>query len=97
MRLSFQHHSTQASVQSKIEEAVIKALELGNGQINQFECAWVNNKFEFSFTILSKTIKGTTDITDEEIIIDAGIPLMFRPFEEEVRTRILGTLNEMFP
>ena len=97
MRLSFQHHSTQAIVRSKLEETLGRALNLGGGQISQVQYAWTSDKLNFSFAVMSKTIKGTADVTDSEIIVDAGMPLMFRPFEGKVKTRILSTLNEMFP
>ena len=96
MRLSFQHHSTQAIVRSKLEETLDRALNLGGGQISQVEYAWTSDILNFSFAIMSKTIKGTAGVTDTEIIVDAGMPLMFRPFEGKVKTRILSTLNEMF-
>jgi len=54
-------------------------------------------QLDFSFAVMSKTIKGTADVTDTEIILDAGIPLMFRPVEGKVKSRILSALNEMFP
>ena len=97
MRLSFHHHSTRAIVRSKLQEAIGKALDLGGGQISQVQYAWAGDRLEFSFAVLSKTIKGIADVTDTEIIVDAGMPLMFRPFEGKVKTRILGTLDEMFP
>jgi hypothetical protein len=97
MRLSFQHHSARAIVRSKLEEAIDKALNLGDGQIRQVQYAWTSDKLNFSFAVMSKTIKGTADVTDTEIIVDAGMPLMFRPFEGKVKTRILSTLNEMIP
>lgn len=97
MRLSFQHNSTQTSVRNKIEEAVGKAFDLGSAPFSQFEFTWVSNKLEFSFAVMGKTIKGIVDITETNIIIDIDLPLMFRFFEDKVKTRILGTLSEMFP
>lgn len=97
MRVSFDHHSTREVVRGKLEEAIGKALDIGGGQITQVQYAWVGDKLDFSFAVMSKTIKGTADVTDTEIIVDAGIPLMFRPVEGKVKSRILSTLNEMFP
>jgi hypothetical protein len=97
MRVSFEHHSTRETVKGKLEDAIGKALDIGGGQITQVQYAWANDKLDFSFAIMSKTIRGTANVTDTEIVVDAGIPLMFRPVEGKVKSRILGTLNEMFP
>lgn len=97
MRVSFDHHSTREIVRGKLEEAIGKALDIVGGQITQVRYAWMGDKLDFSFAVMSKTIKGTADVTDTEIIVDAGIPLMFRPVEGKVKSRILSTLNEMFP
>jgi hypothetical protein len=97
MRLSFEHHSTKELVRGRIEEAIGKALDIGGGQISQVQYTWTGDKLDFSFAVMGKTIKGTTDVTDTEIIVDAGMPLMFKPFESKVKSRILGTLTEMFP
>lgn len=97
MRLIFEHNSTREAVRGKLEEAIGKALEIGGGQISQLQYAWNGDKLGFSFVILSKTIKGTADVTVTEIIVDASMPFMFKPFEAKVTSRILGTLEEMFP
>jgi hypothetical protein len=97
MRVSFEHHSTPELIRDKLEEAIGKALDIGGSQITQLNYAWAGDKLGFSFAVMSKTIKGSADVTETEIIVDAGIPMMFRPFEGKVKSRILGALNEMFP
>ena len=97
MRVAFEHHSTREVVRGKLEEAIATALDIGGGQITQIQYAWAGDKLDFSFAIMSKPIKGTAEITNAEIIVDAGMPMMFKPFEGKVKSRILGTLDEMFP
>ena len=96
MRVLLEHHSTPEIVQGKLEEAIAKALQIGGGQITQIEYVWAGGKLDFSFAIMSKFIKGTAEITDTQIIVNAGLPIMFKPFESKVKSRIIGTLNEMF-
>jgi hypothetical protein len=97
MRVSVEHHSIPELVRDKLEEAIGKALDIGGGQITQLNYAWAAGKLDFSFTVMGKAIKGSTYVTQTEIIVDAGMPMMFRPFEGKVKSRILGALSEMFP
>jgi hypothetical protein len=97
MRVSFKHHSNPEIVRGKLEEAIGKALDVGGGQITQLNYAWSGDSLEFSFAVISKTVKGSADVTETDIVVEAGVPMMFRPFEGKVKSRILGALNEMFP
>ena len=97
MKLSYAHHSTSEAVRGKLEGAIRKALDLGSGQIQHADYAWEGDRLSFSFTAISKTIKGNAQITDTEVQVDVGLPFMFRPFEGKVKSRMLQAFDELFP
>ncbi len=97
MRVTFEHHSEQEVARSKLEEAIGKIFDLGTGQISQVQYGWAGDTLDFSFAVMSKPVKGSADLTDTEIIVNIGIPIMFRPVEGKVKSRILAALNEIFP
>ena len=96
MNLSYEHHSTKEAVRGKLESAIQKALDIGGGQVQSVNYAWSGDRMDFSFVAMGKTIKGKAQITDAEVQVEAGLPLMLRPFEGKVKSRILAALDEMF-
>jgi putative polyhydroxyalkanoate system protein len=96
LKISYEHHSTRDAVRAKLETAIEKALDLGGGRIESIDHAWEGDRLNFSFAAVGKTIKGNAQITDTEVVIDIGLPFMFRSFEGKVKSRILQALDEMF-
>jgi hypothetical protein len=96
MKVTYEHHSTREAVRDKLGNAIEKALDLGGGSIQSIDYGWEGDRLSFSFAAVGKTIKGNAQITDTEIVIDIGLPFMFRPFESKVKSRILGSLDGMF-
>jgi hypothetical protein len=97
MRVNYQHHSTPAEVGSKIDAAITQALAPSSPfarYIKDAKYAWAGDKVDFTLRVIGYAIRGSAEITDTEVIIDVGLPLMLRPFERKAKSRILRLLGE---
>jgi hypothetical protein len=97
MRVNYEHHSTPAEVGSKIDAALTHALAPSSPiarYIRDVKYEWAGDKVDFSLRMIGSAIRGSAEITDTEVIIDVGLPLMLRPFEEKAKSRILRLLGE---
>lgn len=96
MRVTYTHHSTPDVVRDKLEDAVRKALDMGQGRVDSASYEWHGNVMNFAVTAMKTTISGIVEVTDTEVILDAKVPLMLRPFEGRAKSRILETFRETF-
>ena len=97
MRVSYEHHSTPAEVRSQIDAAIIHSLAPTSPlarYIKDVKYEWTGDKVAFSLRAIGSAIRGSAEITDTEVIVDVGLPLMLRPFEEKAKSRILRLLGE---
>lgn len=97
MRVSFAHGSDdRARVREQIESAIPKLLAEAGGRAEAVEYAWEGDTLRFSFRALGRSLRGSAAVTDTEIVVDMGLPLVARPFEGRVKSHILEVLREVF-
>ena len=96
MRITYRHGTSKEAARAKLEMAIGKALEVGGSRIKDVTYGWKGDKLDFSFVAMAKSVRGTAEVSDTEIVVDASLPLMFRPFEGRAKSRILGELDAMF-
>ncbi|MDA1035321.1 MAG: polyhydroxyalkanoic acid system family protein [Chloroflexi bacterium] len=95
--MSYEHHSTRPEVRTQLEAAVATALEPNSSYakyVKDVKYAWEGDKVVFSLRAMGSNIKGSVEVTDTEVIVDVGLPLMFRAFEGKAKSRILRLLGE---
>ena len=51
--------------------------------------------FEFSFVARGFSIKGTLEVNDSQLILDAKLPFLAKPFEGMIRSRIEQELDHI--
>jgi hypothetical protein len=56
---------------------------------------WKEDVFNFSFEARGFKIKGTLEVTDTQVILDAKLPFLARPFEGMIRTNIERELDQI--
>ncbi len=95
MRLAFAHGSDKDRVRRLIADGIAKALDKHGARLSKADYAWSGDTMTFVVGAMGTTLRGTVEVTEEEVIVDVGIPLMLRPFEGQARTRIAGALEEL--
>ena len=58
------------------------------GQVKIDKEEWNNSMLTFAFTTQGKQVTGTLRVTDEEFIVDAKLPLMWRLFEGKIEKMV---------
>jgi putative polyhydroxyalkanoate system protein len=57
--------------------------------------AWRGDVFEFSFEARGFRIKGTLEVSDTRVTLDARLPFLARPFEGMIRSNIERELDQI--
>ena len=95
MRVAFPHRTERAVVRARIDEAIPRALALGKGRVDDVAYGWEGDTLRFSFRALGRTVMGTASVTDAEVIVDVGLPLLLRPFEGRAKSRLVDELRSL--
>jgi hypothetical protein len=95
VKVSYRHHSDRANVRERIEVAIPKALAVSAGRATDVRHEWEGDTLRFSFRALGRSMNGTAKVTDDVVVVEMGLPLMARPFEGKVKSRILEALEDM--
>ena len=56
---------------------------------------WKGDLFNFSFEARGFKIKGTLEVTDTQVKLDAKLPLLASPFEGMIRSNIERELDQI--
>ena len=95
MRVAFTHGNERVVVRARTDEAIPRLLALGKGRVADVAYAWEGDTLRFSFRALGRVVRGTADVTDTEVIVDVGLPLLMRPLEGRVKSRLLDELRSL--
>jgi hypothetical protein len=96
MRFAYAHRSDKTSVRQRLNELIPQTLAHAGGLAQNFRQGWHGDTLSFSFSAMGRSLAGTAVVTDTEIVVDVGVPLMFRAFEGKAKSRILDALDKAF-
>lgn len=69
-----------------------RGMIMQQAKINKEE--WKGDTLNFDVTIQGKEVTGTLEVTDQDYILDAKLPLLWRVFEgrieKEIKSRVGG-------
>ena len=71
-------------------------LELYGNQVTEQRRVWQGDELQFSLQALGLNVSGSALVTDAEVIVDATLPFLARPFEGELRQRVEAALAKAF-
>ena len=64
-------------------------------RVSDVDYRWDGDTMHFSFRALGRRIEGTGVVSAGEVVFDIGLPLMARPFEGQIRSRIIQALDDL--
>ncbi len=88
MRVIVPHHTDKDTAKRKINDRLTQALSQYGHYLNDSSHSWSGDTLTFSGSARGFKASGTMEVTDTEVIIDAKLPLIARPFEPRVRHTI---------
>lgn len=88
MHIQIPHKTTQKAAVDRVKQGLIQARPHMQGQVKIDKEEWNNSMLNFAFTTQGKQVTGTLRITDEEFIVDAKLPLMWRLFEGKIEKMV---------
>lgn len=88
MHIEIPHRTTQSAAAARVKKALVDARPHLQGQATITKEEWNNSMLTFAFTTQGKEVTGTLRVTDEQFVIDAKLPLLWRMFEGKIETMI---------
>jgi hypothetical protein len=94
MHFTYRHESTRPAVRQRIDGAIERALASQPAMVQDVRREWRGDVLTFSLRAMGQGVRGTVEVTDTDVIMDVGLPLMLRPFESRAKSRMLAALNK---
>jgi hypothetical protein len=98
MRVILEHHRNKADVIQAVDRSfadMFKGVEGLPVKVAVKEKSWAGSIMNFALTakmgLLSTPIKGTVEVTDTELIIDADLGMLNRFISDETAQQMLGS------
>ena len=95
MRIVRDHGRSRQEARAKVDTLLPALLERHGDRLNDAQGAWDDDVFSFAFQAMGFSIKGTLEIDDVVLKLDAGLPLLARPFEGALRTSVERELDRI--
>lgn len=95
MHFNFPHKTSVAAAKSKITSILAEhAAEIAqHAKITKQE--WEGDTMHFAVDLQGKNITGTLAVTDNEYVLDAQLPLLWRMFEGRIEKEVYKQLEQM--
>ena len=97
VKVSSPHHSTRAEAVEKAHELLPRLLQEFGESVSDVQHSWTDDTLAFSFRYSGMTMRGNVSVTDNDVTLDASLPLMARPFEGQIASVVRRRLLELFP
>ena len=96
MRIAVPHHTTPGRARQIVDKR-LKTLEKQYGhKADDFGYEWDGNTLHLSAKAKGLSLKGTLEITADEVIVDGKLPLLAKPFEGRIRQTVEMEAESMF-
>ncbi|HEX7191978.1 MAG TPA: polyhydroxyalkanoic acid system family protein [Thermoanaerobaculia bacterium] len=96
MKIIVPHHTTREDARKIVERRLGELYAQYGHYANESQMTWSGDRLDFSGKAKGFSGSGTIEITDTEVIIDAKLPLIAKPFEPRVRSTVEREAAAMF-
>ena len=96
MKVAWRHGLTQKQAKALLERFIERALAEHGGRVAEHHQEWQGDTLHFSAKAMGVRVSGTATVTETEVVVDAKLPLLAKPFEGRVRQRIEQELRNLF-
>ncbi len=95
MRIVRDHGRSRQRAREKVDTLLSALLERHGNRVTDPRGAWDGDVFAFSFQAMGFSIEGTLEVDDDRLILDAGLPILARPFEGALRASVEAELDRI--
>ena len=96
MRIAVPHNTTKENARQKVEQRLGQLLSQFGGHAEDVSHEWIGDTLQFKGKARGLALKGTAEVTDAAIIIDAKLPLIAMAFEGRIREAVQREADSMF-
>ena len=96
MRIAVPHNTTKENARRKVEQRLGQLLEQFGGHAEDVSHEWVGDTLQFKGRAKGFALKGSAEVTDADVIIDAKLPLLAMAFEGRIREAVQREADSMF-
>ena len=96
MRIAVPHNTTRPNARQIVEKKIDQLLSSYGAQADQTEHEWRGDTLHFKGKARGFTVEGTVEITNSDVILDAKLPLLAKPFEGKIRQTVEAEAGKLF-
>jgi hypothetical protein len=96
MRISVPHFTTKEVARQKINERIASMFGQYGHYLAESSHSWEGDRLVFSGSAKGFKVSGTMEVTDSDVVIDAKLPLIAKPFESRVKHTVETEAVSMF-
>lgn len=96
MRIAVPHHTSKTVARTKVEQRLGQLLGQFGKHADELEHEWSGDTLKFKGKARGMKVEGSVDVTDDEIVLHAKLPLMAMPFEGKIRHAVEKEADSMF-
>jgi hypothetical protein len=96
MKIAVPHHTTKDLARQHVERKLGELLGQFSHHAQDLEHSWTDDTLRFKGKARGLAIEGTVDVTASEVIIEAKLPLIAKPFESGIRQQVEREAEKMF-
>jgi hypothetical protein len=96
MRIAVPHNTTKDTARARVEERLGQLLTQFGGHAEDVSHEWDGDTLRFKGKARGLALKGTAEVTESDVIIEAKLPLMAIPFEGRIREAVQREADSMF-
>jgi len=85
MRITVPHFTTKEAARQKINERIASMFGQYGHYLSESSHSWEGDRLVFAGSAKGFKVSGTMEVTDSDVIIDAKLPLIAKPFEPRVK------------
>ena len=95
MKVIFPHGTTKARTLEKLKAHSPELMSRLGSEISDLKQEWKENRLTFSFRSRGVAVSGRLVVGEENVEVEANLPLMAMFFEGQIRERVLQVMREI--
>jgi hypothetical protein len=96
MKITVPHHTTREAARKIVDRRLGELFAQYGHYATDSQMTWSGDRLDFRGKARGFSASGTIEVTDTEVIIDAKLPLIAKPFEPRVKSTVEREAAAMF-
>jgi hypothetical protein len=96
MKIIVPHHTTRDEARKIVDLRLGELFAQYGHYASESKMTWSGDRLDFNGKARGFSASGTIEVTDTEVIIDAKLPLIAKPFEPRVKSTVEREAAAMF-